>query len=95
MSLTNDDLQAIREIIKDEVSTIVRSTVQEELNPITGEIEALGNDIKEIYEMLTDIQNETTNKTTFKKANLEEKILRLHAELVDAAKQANITLPSH
>ncbi|HEU4914834.1 MAG TPA: hypothetical protein VFT16_05565 [Candidatus Saccharimonadales bacterium] len=46
MSLTNDDLQAIRNIITDEVSGIVRSTVKEELRPIAGELEALRNDIK-------------------------------------------------
>ena len=47
MSLTNDDLQAIREIIKNEVSTIISSTVKEELRPISGELQALRNDIKE------------------------------------------------
>ncbi len=82
MSLTYEDLQAIRTVVEDTV------------NPVVGNIEALSNDIKEIYEMLADIQKESSN-STFKKTTLEDKILRLHTELVDAAKQANITLPSH
>ncbi len=82
MSLTFDDLQAIRKI------------VEETVDPLKGEIEALSNDIKEIYEMLADPQKASTTDT-FKKSSLEEKILRLHAELVEAAKQANVTLPSH
>jgi peroxiredoxin family protein len=83
MSLTFDDLQAIRKI------------VEETVEPIKGDIEALSNDVKEIYEMLANPQNEVSGKATFKKSSLEEKILRLHAELVEAAKQANVTLPSH
>ena len=41
MSLSYDDLQAIRKV------------VEETVNPIKGELEALANDIKEIYEMIT------------------------------------------
>ena len=83
MSLTFDDLQAIRKI------------VEETVDPLIGDIETLSNDIKEIYEMLADLQKDVSNKNSFKKSTLEEKILRLHAELVDAAKQANVTLPDH
>lgn len=39
MSLSYEELQAIRKI------------VEETVNPIKGDIEALSNDIKEIYEM--------------------------------------------
>jgi hypothetical protein len=46
MSLTHEDLQAIREIVKDEVAVVVRSVVKDELEPINGELEALRNDIK-------------------------------------------------
>jgi Skp family chaperone for outer membrane proteins len=93
MSLTNDDLQAIREIIKDEVSTIVHSTVKEELHPISGELEALRNDIKEIYDMLSDLRNKSLPDRQFQKLSLEEKLLKLNSELLVAAKQAGITLP--
>ena len=44
MSLSYDDLQAIRKIVKETV------------DPIKRELEALGNDIKEIYGMIASIQ---------------------------------------
>ena len=94
MNLASDDLQAIRDIIKDEVSSIVRSTVKEELRPISGELEALRNDIKEIYDMIANIQK-SPDAANLQKLGLEEKILKLHSELVEAANQAGVTLPSH
>ena len=45
MSLTSTDLTDIRGILK------------EELRPVQGELEALSNDIKEIYSMISDLQN--------------------------------------
>lgn len=42
MSLDSSDLQAIRKIVR------------EELEPIEGEVAALGNDVKEIYRILAD-----------------------------------------
>lgn len=42
MSLTHDDLQAIRNIVEVTV------------NPLRGDIEALNNDIKEIYAIISD-----------------------------------------
>ena len=83
MSLSYDDLQSIRIVVEETVS------------PLKGDIEALSNDIKEIYQMLASIQKQTDTTTPFKQTKLEDKILRLHEELVDAAKQANITLPAH
>lgn len=82
MSLSYDDLQAIRKI------------VEETVDPIKGELEALGNDVKEIYSMIASIQK-SPDATNLQKLNLEEKILKLHSDLVEAANQAGITLPSH
>ncbi|HSW98392.1 MAG TPA: hypothetical protein VLF71_00995 [Candidatus Saccharimonadales bacterium] len=93
MNLTNDDLQAIRDIIKDEVSSIVRSTVKEELRPISGELEALRNDIKEIYDMLSGLESKIAPDAQFTKLSLEQKLLKLNSELLAAAKQAGISLP--
>jgi hypothetical protein len=81
MSLSYDDLQAIR--------TIVEETV----NPLRGDIEALSNDIKDIYEMIAKLQNNQTPDKQFQKLNLEAKLLKLNSELLAAAKQAGITLP--
>ena len=81
MSLTTDDLQDIRTIIKDEI------------NPLRGDIEALSNDIKEIYEMMSELQSSTITDKSFKKKSLEDKLLTVNAELLAMAKQAGITLP--
>lgn len=81
MSLTYDDLQAIRKI------------VEETVNPLRGDIEALNNDIKEIYAMISDLQGRTIPNKQFQKLSLEEKLLKLNSELLAAAKQAGITLP--
>jgi uncharacterized Fe-S cluster-containing radical SAM superfamily enzyme len=79
MSLTYDDLQAIRKIVEETVS------------PIKGELESFGNDIKEIYEMLADVQKNSKSRQSFQKLSLEEKIVNLHTDLVEAAKQAGVT----
>jgi uncharacterized protein (UPF0335 family) len=83
MSLTYDDLQAIRNVVK------------EEMNPLSGEIEALSNDIKEIYSMIADAQKNASSNGSFDKLSLEKKMLQLHKQLVYAAEQAGIKLPSH
>ena len=80
--LTYDDLQAIRKIVVT-------------VDPIKGDLEALGNDIKEIYDMITDLQKNSSSKESFSKLGVEQKILQLHADLIEAAKQAGVTLPSH
>lgn len=53
MSLTNTDLADMRGILK------------EELHPLRGELVALGNDIKEIYNMISDLQNKTLPEKQF------------------------------
>ena len=83
MSLTSDDLQAIRKIVEETVS------------PIKGDLQALGNDIKEIYDMITDLQKGSLGKEPSSKLGIEQKLLKLHADLIEAAKQAGVTLPSH
>lgn len=81
MSLTAGDLLDIRSIIK------------EELEPVIGRLDALENDIKEIYDMLRDLQRDTLTDNGFKKLSLEKKLLTLNTELLDAARQAGIVLP--
>lgn len=81
MSLTQTDLLQIRGI------------VEEAVEPIHGKLNALHNDIKEIYDMLADLQHSTITDKKFSKLSIEEKLLKLNAELLAAAKQANIKLP--
>ena len=81
MSLTQDDLQQIRSI------------VMEVVEPLSNEIKALRNDIKEIYKMIAEIQSGAITDKEFQRKSLEEKLLTINAELLAAAKQAGITLP--
>lgn len=81
MSLTREDLQQIEAIF------------DKKLDPILGELEALSEDIKEIYGMIAKLQSSAISDVGFSKRSLEEKLLTLNAELLAAAKQAGITLP--
>jgi hypothetical protein len=83
MSLSYEDLQAIRKV------------VEEAIHPVRGDIEALSNDVKDIYEMLAELQKKPEGSKSFEKMNIEKKLLKLHAELLEAARQAGVTLPSH
>jgi Zn-dependent M32 family carboxypeptidase len=83
MSLSYEDLQAIRKV------------VEETVHPVRGDIEALSNDIKEIYEMLTELQKKPEGSELLEKLSIEKKLLKLHAELIEAARQAGVTLPNH
>lgn len=83
MSLSYEDLQAIRKV------------VDEAIHPVRGDIEALTNDVKEIYEMLAKLQKSPEGSESFENLSLEDKLLKLHTELVEAARQAGVTLPSH
>lgn len=81
MSLTTTDLQEIRNI------------VNEEVHPSQNELHALRNAIKEIYEMISDLQLNSAAEKEFDKPTIKKKILELNAKLVSVAKQAGITLP--
>jgi len=58
MGLSYDDLQAIREV------------VEETVDPIKGESEAIGNDIKVIYAMITELQKIPKSESSYQKLNL-------------------------
>ncbi|MCA9313561.1 hypothetical protein KDA08_04605, partial [Candidatus Saccharibacteria bacterium] len=61
------------------------------MDELSGRVEALENDIKEIYIMLANETQITDKKIA--KFSLEEKLLKLNAELISTAKQAGIVLP--
>ncbi|MDB5182436.1 MAG: hypothetical protein JWO47_220 [Candidatus Saccharibacteria bacterium] len=88
MSLTTSDLQEIRSIFE---SAFTRQN-DENIKSILSEIQALRNDIKDIYEMISELEKNTTD-SKFSKLSLENKILTLNSKLIIAAKQAGITLP--
>lgn len=85
MALTQDDLSQIR--------SIVESAIDNKIKPLAAEIQALRNDIKEIYKMIAELQKGTITDQSFAKLSLKERLLRINAELLLAAKQAGITLP--
>lgn len=85
MSLNSEDLLQIRQIIED--------VFDRKIEPLMGKLEALRNDIKEIYSMIAKLERGTITDSSFQKLTLEEKLMRLNAELLAAAKQAGVTLP--
>ena len=89
MSLTADDLSEIRNVVE---SALARQSA-EIVKPIQNELEALRNDIKDIYDMLSELERRVTPDEQFGKLSLEQKLLKLNSELLAAAKQAGISLP--
>jgi len=81
MSLTQTDLQKIRNIVREAIA------------PMEGKLEALENDIKEIYQMIKEIQGAAITDKRFQKLNLKDKLLKINTELLATAKEAGITLP--
>ncbi len=77
MSLTNNDLDQIRLIIRDES----RSFILHELEPITtdrhdifSKLEALENDIKDIDRMISSLIKDHIKSDDFKKLTIKEKL---------------------
>ncbi|CAN5430238.1 hypothetical protein BH10PAT3_BH10PAT3_0560 [soil metagenome] len=89
MSLTTTDLNEIRSVIE---SALTKQT-KEIIRPIQDELQGLRNDIKEIYDMISDLRSTIPSNKLFQKLSVEQKLLKLNAELLYAAKQAGITLP--
>ena len=89
MSLTTNDLEEIRNIVE---SSLTRQT-NEVIKPIQSELKALRNDIKEIYNMIAELQGKILPEKQFQKLSVEQKLLKLNSELLFAAKQAGIQLP--
>lgn len=92
MSLTENDLQQIRNLFRDEFRSGI-APFEQKLDVVAGRIEALENDIKEIYEMIAELQRDQQSTNKFLKLSLEDKILKTYQELLATAKQAGVTLP--
>jgi hypothetical protein len=89
MSLTASDLNEIRSIVE---SSLTKQN-NEVIKPIQDELQALRNDIKDIYDMISDLQAKIIPDRDFKKLTIEQKLLKLNSELLMAAKQAGVSLP--
>lgn len=79
MALTNDDKQWIKGAIADGV--------------VEGRLQALTNDIKEIYDVIYGKPNKSFMSTSFAKMSSKEKLLVINEELLKMAKDAGVVLP--
>lgn len=89
MSLTNEDLVQIRDIVE--------GVFDRKIKPVLGEIQALRNDIKEMYDMLADLNKRISEKSILDPAFVElsekEQLLRLNDILISTAKRLGVELP--
>ncbi|QHU91935.1 hypothetical protein GWK76_01145 [Candidatus Saccharibacteria bacterium oral taxon 488] len=79
MALTNDDKQWIKGAIADGV--------------VEGRLQALTNDIKEIYDVIYGKPNKSFMSASFAKMSSKEKLLVINEELLKMAKDAGVVLP--
>ena len=101
MSLTQQDLQQIRDVVEDTVRPIVRdeviSATQTRFDHIDNEIVAIHNDLEEIYTTLTKLDRQIKNAAVidpaFRQLPVKEQLLQLNSVLITLAKQAGVTLP--
>jgi hypothetical protein len=96
MALTQNDLAQIKTIVKEAVDdsiTTALKPLRDDIKVLQDEVEALRNDVKDIYDMIAELRRGVITDETFTKLALKEKLLKINAELLAAAKQAGITLP--
>lgn len=91
--LTLNDLEQIRTVISDEVNSIMTTRVDPQLHEIKDDLESLNNDIKDIYEMISEFQKLERQVAHFEKYDLEQKILNSYKNILALAKEAGIKLP--
>jgi len=74
-----------RTVLRDEME----SMLDRKLEPVLDKLEALENDVKEIYTMLHDADIPPLHESL----SPEKKILKMHRELLVLAKEMNVALP--
>jgi archaellum component FlaC len=84
----------VKELQTDSVAVINRlRPIDDKIDELTAKVDAYQSDVKEIYNMIANLQSGTITDKDFGKKSLEDKLLTLNAELLSAAKQAGIALP--
>lgn len=63
------------------------------LSRVEGELQALTNDIKEIYDVIYGKSNKSFMSASFAKMSSKEKLLVINEELLKMAKDAGVVLP--
>jgi len=81
-------------ILKQDVSVLKQDMhgVKDRLDTLEWQVEALTNDIKEIYAVIYKKPNRTLVSKNFEKLSTEDKITIMHEELLKIAKHENVTL---
>ena len=67
--------------------------VKDRLGRDEGELQALTNDIKEIYDVIYSKPNKTLMSASFAKMSSKEKLLVINEELLKIAKDTGVVLP--
>lgn len=93
MSLTAQDLMQIRTAIREEAESIISARIEPRFDSLDGRIEALDNDVKDIYKMISELQKLTRQAAHFEKYDLEQKVLKTYRSIIAIAKEAGVTLP--
>jgi uncharacterized protein (UPF0335 family) len=90
MSLTQEDLLQIRNLVREEVTTVI----EREIEPLRGEIQAWRNDIKDIYDMISQLEKRSAGfDKSFERLSDEQQIMQLYAAVTALAKRKGVTLP--
>ncbi len=89
-----DSLEADVRVLKQDVSALKQDMhgVKDRLDTLEWQVEALTNDIKEIYAVIYKKPNRTLVSKNFEKLSTEDKITIMHEELLKIAKHENVTL---
>lgn len=93
MSLTSDDAQQIRKIVREEIESVISTRIDPRFDRLEGKLEALESDVKDIYGMITDLQKLNRRVAHFEQRDLEQKILTAYKDIVSIASDAGIELP--
>lgn len=93
-----DDVRVLKEdvrVLKEDVRTLKDDMrdVKERLGTVEWQIEALTNDIKELYAAIYKKPNPALISESFSKLNDEDKLLIMNDELLKMAKKLKISLP--
>lgn len=81
-------------ILKQDVSALKQDMhgVKDRLDTLEWQVEALTNDIKEIYAVIYKKPNRALVSKNFEKLSTEDKITIMHEELLNIAKHENVAL---
>lgn len=82
-----------RVIVREELESSITTRIEPRFDGLGRRIEALDNDIKEIYTMISELQKLTRQVAHFEKYDLEQKILSSYKNIISIAKVAGISLP--